>query len=162
VSTTTVASNHQGSTSACSLVTPAQIESTLGRRVGTPVAANSISATACTYPGVTGGKENSVIIAYRGRVSAASAVTEQAALAKLHGTTTPVTVSSGQAYYYSVPVGGQTITSLVTLVGTTQVAITSTATADQLENLSKLAFASLRSATTTTTTPAGPTTTVAG
>ena len=78
--TTTRAAGHQGTTSVCSLVTPAQIESALGRSVGAPGVANSTRATTCTYPGADGKSSDSVIITFRSRVTAAEAGAEQAAL----------------------------------------------------------------------------------
>lgn len=163
--TTTRAAGHSGSTSVCRLITPAQIEQTLGKKVDDAVVANTTAATACTYPATSGQRADSVIIAYRAHVTAAQAGTEQATLAKLHGTLTPVTVTSGQAFSYTEGSGKDQVTSLVTLIGNTQVAVTSTATLDQLENLSQLIFTSLAtgpSSTTTTTTAPTTTTTAAG
>jgi len=154
--TTTRAAGHQGSTSVCSLVTPAQIEAALGTKVGTPGVANSTRSTSCTYPSSGGRHAPAIIITFRGRVTAAEAGAEQAALEKAHGTLTPVTVSDGQAFSYVTGTGSDRVTSLVTLVGTTQVSIASTASLDQMENLSVDIFSSLSSGTTTTTTTGTP------
>jgi anti-anti-sigma regulatory factor len=110
-------------------VTPTEIHAALGKSVGPPGVANSTAATACTYPSTSGGRQNSVIITFRGQVTAAAAAAEQTALSKLHGTTSP-------------------------LVNTTQVAITSTASLDQIENLSQQIFASFTSSATSSTAPA--------
>ena len=53
---------------------------------------------------------------------------------------TNVTGSGGQAYYYSVGTGAHTVTTLVSLVGETQVTVTSTASVAQAEALSTLIF----------------------
>ena len=161
--TTTV--RHQGSSAACALVAPAQIETTLGKHVDEPVAFNSTAATTCTYHASHGGVVDTVIISYRGKVSSAQAGAEQAALGKLHGTLTPVDVSSGQAFSYTSGSGANRVTSLVTLVGETQVTITADATVDQLENLSQEIFAAFAGQAKAAAGPAAPTgsaTTAAG
>ena len=159
--TTTRPTGHQGTTSVCTLVTPAQIESALARKVGAPGVANSTAATTCTYPGADGRSADSVIITFRSRVTAAEAGAEQASLEKIHGTLTPVTVSDGQAFSFTTGSGAGQVTSLVTLVGTTQVSIAATAPLDRIENLSVQIFTTLSTGATTTTTAAGSTATTA-
>jgi len=157
--TTTRSGSDPGGHSVCSLVTPAQIDSTLARQVGPATVVNSTASTACRFPSASGATpSDSVIVTFRGHVSDATAASEQAALAKLHGSTSPVTVSSGQAYTYSVATGGHTVNSLVTLVGDTQVTITSTAPVTAMETLSEQIFASFASAASTTTTTTTTTT----
>ena len=122
-----------------------------------PGVTNSTAATTCTYPATDGRTSNSVILTYRGHVTAAAAGAEQAALGRLHGTLTPVTVSSGQAFSYTSGSGAGQVTSLLTLIGQTQVTVAATATLDQLENLTQqifTAFATGHPASTTTTTGA--------
>lgn len=161
-STTTVAdAGHQTAASVCTLITPAQIKATTGKSVGRPGVANSASATACTYPATDGRRSDSVIVTYRGHVTAAQAGAEQAALGKLHGTLTPVTVSSGQAFSYTAGSGSGKVTSLVTLIGETQVTVTATATLDQLESLSQLIFTTFATGSTSTTTAPAATATTA-
>jgi hypothetical protein len=165
--TTTRTAGHQGSTSVCTLVGPEQVRAALGKDVDRPGVANSTAATVCTYPATGGDRGNSVIITYRGRVSAVQAAAQQAALARLHGTTTPVTVSSGQAYAYSQGSGRGQVNSLVTIVGQTEVTVTSTVPVTKLEDLSQQIFAAFAAeanrspgstapaSTTTTSAPAG-------
>jgi len=152
--TTTRASGHSGSTSACTLVTPAQIESTLGRKVDNPVVVNSTAATACTYRASDKSNESdSVIVGFRGGVTSAIAGAEQAQVEKLHGTTTDVSGTGDTAYSYSAQAsGGHTVNTLVTLVGQAQVTVSSTASVAQAETLTQQIFASLASAATSTTT----------
>jgi hypothetical protein len=158
--TTTRASGHSDTTSACTLVTPAQIESTLGRTVDRPVVVNSTAATACTYTAADrSNQSDSVVIGFRGRVTSAVAGAEQATVRKLHGTTTDVSGTGDSAYSYTTTAaGGHTVNTLVTLVGLTQVTVSSTATVAQEEALTQQIFSSLASASTSTTTS----TTVAG
>jgi hypothetical protein len=154
--TTTRAAGHQGAGSVCSLVSPARIRSVLGLGVGDPTVRNSTTATLCTYASDDRAVPvDTVLIGYRGHVTPTVAATEQATLAKLHDTTTDVSGSGVQAYYYSVDSGAHTVTTLVSLVGGTQVTVTSTATVAQAEALSTLifqAFATDATSTTTTTT----------
>ena len=150
--TTTRATGHQGANSVCALVTPAQIETALGRTVKAPKVKNTTAATICTYAATDRSTPlDAVIIGYRGHVSTTAAAIEQNNLAKLHGTITNVTGSGGQAYYYSVGSGTHTVTTLVSLVGQTQVTVTSTATVAQAEALSTQIFQSFASAATSTT-----------
>jgi hypothetical protein len=144
---------------ACSLATPAQIQSTLGHTVGKPTTINSTGATTCSYPATP--KSDSVLIVFRGGVTADQAATQQAKLAATHGSTTDVSGPGIQAYYYSAQTQGGTVTSLVTLVHQTELVVTSTASASQMEALSKQIFASLASQATTTTTPLTSTSTTA-
>ncbi len=148
---------HQGFSAACALVTPDMIGTALGKQVDPPVAFNSTAATTCTYHPTHGGAVDTVIISYRGKVSSAQAGAEQAALAKLHGTLTPVDVSSGQAFSYTSGSGANRVTSLVTLVGETQVTVTAHATVDQLEQLSQEIFAAFAAQSKAATGPAAPT-----
>jgi hypothetical protein len=153
--TTTRAAGHQGASSVCSVVTPARIQTVLGRSVTPPTVRNTTAATICTYDAThTSTPTDAVIIGYRGHVTAANAATEQTNLAKLHGTITDVTGSGAQAYYYSVGTGAHTLTTLVSLVGETQVTVTSTAPVAQAEALSTeifLTFATDATSTTSTT-----------
>ncbi len=158
--TTTRAAGHVGATSACTLVTPAQIEATLDRSVGTATVTNSTVATACTFPPSKGNNRNdAVIVGFRAKVTPAIAATEKATVQKLQPTTTDVSGSGDSAYAFVTKVsGGETVTTLVTLVGETQVTVSSTASLAQAEDLTKLIFASLAgeaASTTTTTTTAG-------
>jgi hypothetical protein len=138
------------------VVSPAQIEATLGKQVGKPTGANTIDSTACTYPSADhSDPSDSVIIVYRGGVTQKAAATEKASLAKLHGATTDVTGVGDSAYYYTVQSGGHTVNSLVTQVNQAQFSITSTATVAQAEALTKQIFATFASEATSTTEPAG-------
>lgn len=153
-STTTTTST--GTSPACAVVTPAQIEATLGKPVGEPSAANSTESTACTYRSTDrSDPSGSVIIVYRGGMTKKAAATEKAALAKLHGATTDVSGVGDSAYYYTVQSGGHTVTSLVTLVNEAQISITSTATVAQAETLAKQIFHTFAEEATSTTQPAG-------
>ena len=64
-------------------------------------------------------------------------------------------MSDGQAFSFTTGTGAHRVTSLVTLVGTTQVSIASTATLDQIEQLSAQIFTTLSTGATTSTTVAG-------
>ena len=141
----------------CSMVTPAQIESTLGRNVQAPKVRDTTSATTCTYNATDRSMPlDAVIIGFRGHVTSSVAAAELTTLTKLHGTVTNVTGTGVQAYYYSVGSGARTVTTLVSLVGETQVTVTSTATAAQAEALSTQIFQSFANdASTTTTTSSG-------
>lgn len=153
-STTTTAAS--GPDTACGVVTPAQIEATLGKQVEKPRAVNSNLSTACTYPSTDhSDKTGSVIIVYRGGVTQKVATAQKAALTKLHGTTTDVSGVGDTAYSYTVQSGGTTVTSLVTQVNEAQISITSTASLAQSEALAKQIFATLSSDETSTTQPAG-------
>ena len=79
-------------------------------------------------------------------------------MAKLHATTTNVTGSNGQAYYYTVGTGVHAATTLVSLVGETQVTVTSSASAAEAEALSTLIFNTFAADATTTTAPTTSTT----
>ena len=153
-STTTTAA--AGTSPACAVVTPAQIEAYLDKQVDKPTAANSTESTACTYPSADrSDRSGSVIIVYRGGMTKKAAATEKAALAKLHGATTDVSGVGDSAYYYTVQSDGQTVTSLVTLVNQAQISITSTASVAQAEALAKEIFATFAAEAATTTQPAG-------
>ncbi len=149
---------HQDATSVCTLVPASQVESALGRSVHAPTVVNTTASTACTYEAANGDRADSVVVTFRGKVTTAAAAAEEAALSKLHGSTAPVTVQSGTgtAYTYSVDTGDGTVNSLVTLVGDTQVTVTSTASVDQMETLSEQIFTSLSAAASTTTTTTAP------
>lgn len=158
--TTTRASGHAATTSVCTLVMPAQIESTLGRNVDGPVVVNSAAATVCTYAATDrSNASDSVIVGFRGQVTGAAAAAEQAAAQKLHGTTTVVSGTGDNAYSYSATAaGGHIVNTLVTLVGQTQVTVSSTGTVAQEEALTQQIFSSLAgtaTSTTTSTTAAG-------
>ena len=108
------------SSSACSLVTPAQIESTLGRTVGAPSAANSTATTTCTYPAASGRTADSVVITFRSNVTAAPG--QRRAGRPREGArdgVSPVSVTGAQAFSFTTTSGSDTITSLVTIVGGT-------------------------------------------
>ena len=160
--TTTRAGGQTDAKTACSLVPAAQVRSLLGKQVGSPGIANSSVATTCTYPATdTTKKSDAVIISFRAGVTDAIAGAEQAAVRKLHGTTTDVSGSGFTAYYYQVKAGGQTVTSLVTLVGQAQVTVTSTASLDKIEALTQQIFDTFATQATSTTTTEGPTATTA-
>ena len=119
---------------------------------------NSTAATACTFAAAGATTSDSVIIGFRSRVTSAVAGSEQAAVVKLHGTTTDVSGDGDIVYYYTVKAkDGQTVNTLVTLVGETQVTISSTASVSQAETLTQQIFSSLagEAAPTTTTSAAG-------
>jgi len=153
--TTTRAPAGKASPSVCTLVSPSEIHSILGRSVGHPGVANSTVSTACTYPSTDKSRtSDAVIISFRAGVTSAIAGSEQAQVRKLHGTATDVSGTGDTAYYYGVSAGGQALTTLVTLVGTTQVTITSTAPLDKTEALAQQIFVTFASEATTTTTAA--------
>jgi hypothetical protein len=140
--------------SACAIVSPAQIKAVLHRDVGSPRVQNSASTTVCSYPATDpSAPQDSVILGYRGGVTSAQVAAEQAA-AKLLATVTDVTGSGGSAYYYTVGTGDHAATTLVSLVGETQVTVTSTAPASDAEALATQVFTTFAAdATTTTTAP---------
>ena len=150
--TTTRAAGSSGTNPACALVTPAQIQSTLNKTVGPPSASNSTGSTACTYPATNGRKSDSVIVTFRSNVTPAQAAAEEAALQKSHATVTPISVTGAQAFSFTTTSGTGTVTGLVTVVGESQLSITSTATLDQTESLSQEVFSSLSSAAASSTT----------
>jgi hypothetical protein len=161
-STTTTQTASQTRSSVCALVPASQVVSIMGKQVGRPGVANSRIATTCTYPAKNSTtKSDAVIISFRGGVTAAVAGTEQAAVRKLHGTTTDVSGNGDTAYTYTVTTGGKTVTTLVTLVGTTQVTITSTASVDKIEAMAQQIFATFAAQTGSTTTTTGTTATTA-
>jgi len=150
--TSTRAAVNQGANPVCSLVTPTQIESSLGRNVQAPKARNTTAATICTYAATDRSTPlDAVIIGYRGHVTSSAAAAEQESLAKLHGTVTTIAGSGVQAYYYTVGSGAHAIVTLVSLVGETQVTVTSTATVAQAEALSTQIFQSFATDATSTT-----------
>jgi hypothetical protein len=159
--TTTRAAGHQGTASVCSLVTPAQIERTLGKTVDAPRVTNSTRLTVCTYPAKD--PADTVIIGFRAKVTEADAGLEQAQLGKLHGTLTDVSGPGFAAYYYTDTSGKQTINGLVTINAQTQVTVTSTSPVAKQEALTQEVFATLaaQAAGTTTTTAAGSVSTTA-
>ena len=126
----------------------------LDRTVGAPGVTNSTAATACTFPPVPRTQlSDAVIVGFRSHVTTSVAGAEQAAVVKLHATTTDVSGDGNTAYYYTArAAGGDTVTTLVTLVGETQVTVSSTASAAQAETLTQQIFASLATAATSTTT----------
>ena len=139
------------SNSVCSLVTPAQIGQMLGKSVGAPGVSNAARLTVCSYrSNAPTDVSGAVIIGFRGQVTPTEFSTEQAKLGKAHGTTTNVGGSGDQAYYYSIDTGGHTVISLATLVNRTQVTVTSTATVDQSESLTRAIFATFANQATTT------------
>lgn len=141
---------------ACAVVTPAQIEATLGKPVGNPSSRSSTASLTCTYPSTDhSDPSGSVIIDYRGGVTQKAFATEQAALAKLHGATTDVSSGGDSAFYYTVQTGGHTVTGLVTLIGEAQITITSTASAAQVEALAKQIIVTFAGYGTPTTQPSG-------
>jgi hypothetical protein len=156
--TTTRASGHIGTTSACTLVSPATIQKVLDRTVKAAEVTNSTVATACTYPSAdTSRSSDSVIVAFRGRVTQAVAAGELAATRKLQPTITDVSGSGDTAYAFTSKArGGETVTTLVTLVDETQVTVSSTASVAQAEALTQQIFSTLAGeASSTTTTTAG-------
>ena len=158
--TTTPLAGHQGTSSVCTLVTPAQIQSALGLAVEIPTVRNSTAATLCTFqPTDRSAPLDTVLIGFRGSVTPTVAAAEQQTLAKLHESVTDVSGAGVQAYYYSVHSGVHTITTLVSLVGETQVTVTSPASVAQAEALSTQIFNSFTAAATSTTTTPGATST---
>ena len=146
----------------CVLVPASQIASIMGKQVGQPGVANSRVATTCVYPAAHGAaKTDAVIISFRGGVTSAVAGSEQAAVRKLHGTTTDVSGNGDTAYTYTVTTGGKTVTTLVTLVGTTQVTITSTAAVDKIEAMAQQVFATFAAQSSSSTSTTGTTATTA-
>jgi hypothetical protein len=155
--TTTDATATQSSKSICSVVTPGDIQATLGTAVGEPIVRNGPTITTCTYPAADGSK--SVLLSFRIDVSTTEAAEEQTAAKKLHATTQNVSGVGDGAFSYTLQQGGHTVTALVTLVGENQFAVTSTGSLDQEERLTTDIFASLAAgATSTTTAPTGSTT----
>ena len=149
--TTTRAASHQGVGSVCATVTPAQIARTLAKPVRTPGVTTSARTTVCTYP-ASGSDQASaaVIVGFRGGVTPADFTAEKAKLGTLHGSTTDISGIGDQAYSYSQDVGGHSVTSVATLVNRTQVTVTSTASIDQAEALTKEIFATFAAQTATT------------
>ena len=157
-STTTGPSVQPHTASACSLVTTARIEQTLGKMVRGPRITNSARSTVCTYPSNV--SADTVIVGFKAKVTESDAVLEQARLEKLHGTLTDVSGPGFSAYYYSDASARPPVIGLVTINGMTQVTVTSTATLTQQEALTQQIFATLASqatgATTTTSATATP------
>jgi hypothetical protein len=152
-----------GPKSACAIVGPAEIQAILHRSVGEPRVQNSTATTVCTYPSKdASAPQDAVIIGYKGEVTAAESAAEQTAVAKLHATTTNETGSGGQAYYYTVGTGAHAATTLVSLVGKTQVSVTSTASAADAEALSTFIFNTFIADVTTTTTTGATSSSAAG
>ncbi len=150
--TTTRAAAHQAADSVCSTVTPAQIARTLGERVRAPGVTTSTRVTVCTYPASNSDQASAaVIVGFRGGVTPSDFAAEKAKLGTLHGTTTDVSGLGDKAYHYAQDVGGHSVTSLATLVNRTQVTVTSTASVDQAEALTKEIFATFAAQTATTT-----------
>jgi hypothetical protein len=161
--TTTRPSGVVGADSACAIVSPAQILAVLHHDVGEPHVKNSTATTICTYPSKDdSAPQDEVIIGYRGGVTTAEAATEQAAVAKLHATSTDLTGTGGQTYYYTVGTGAHAATTLVSLVGETQVTVTSTASAEDAGSLATLIFNTFAADATTTTTAPTTSSTAAG
>ncbi len=161
--TTTRASGVVGPDSACAIVSPAQIKAVLHRDVSEPHVKNSTATTICSYPASdTSSPQDDVIIGYRAHVTTAVADAEQAAAAKLHAKSTTLAATGGQAYYYTVGTGSNAATTLVSLVGETQVTVTSTASAEDAGSLATLIFNTFAADATTTTVPGTTSTTAAG
>ena len=159
--TTTTRPAAASKTSVCRLITPAQVGTALGRTVNTASATTRATSTTCTYSAAS--KSDAVLIVFHGGVSQSDAASQQASLAISHGSTTDVSGPGFTAYYFTTPTTGGTVTTLVTLVGQTQVAINSTASLNQEEALATQIFDTLQAQTTSssTTSPTAPSATTA-
>lgn len=159
---TTTGAGSAATTSVCSMVTPAEIRQQLGMSVQGPGASTSTATTICTYPSTDPAKDyESVIIGFRGHVTAAVAGLEQAQATAKYGQLTDASGTGVSAYYYSTTTGGHTVTTLVSLVNATQVTVATTASVAQAEALSQEIFTAFASAATSTTGVQAPATTAA-
>jgi hypothetical protein len=163
-STTSTTLRPAGPGSACALVTPAQIRTTLGKPVDRPEEATMAKGTRCIYPAAK--PADTVVITFQGGVTADEFGMRQVALGATNSGTTDVSGTGFSAYTFTSSTANGEITSLVTLVGSTQVAVASTASLDQEEALVKQIFAALSAqaakAGTTTTGPASTGTSTTG
>ena len=159
--TTTTKPASAAKTSVCTLITPAQVGTALGRTVHAASATTRAKSTTCTYSAPS--KSDAVLIVFHGGVSQSDAASQQASLAISHGSTTDVSGPGFTAYYFTTSTTGGTVTTLVTLVGQTQVAINSTATLSQEEALATQIFDTLQAqtASSSTTSPTAPSATTA-
>jgi len=168
---TAPATNHTASTSApggaddtsaCSLVGPQQVQAMTGLSVGTPVAQDRHATTTCTYPAAD--SADSVIVEYQAGVSPTAFANGQQSFELKYGQAIAISGLGQQAYTGSAQSGGHTINTVVTLVGSTQIVIISSASQSRVERLAEVVLGALyarsprgessSSATSPTTNPA--------
>jgi len=143
--------------SACNLVTQDEIRATLNKSVNPAREATEANGTRCVY--AAGSPADSVIITFESRVTADDFARRQAALSARLGGTTDLSGSGFSAYTFTSTAADAQVTSLITLIGGTQVGVTSSATLDQEEALTKKIYASL--ATSASSNPAAASSTTA-
>jgi hypothetical protein len=140
---------------ACALITPSEVRSTMGVTVGQPAPVVQGSVTTCTYKATT--LSRSVLIEYDISASLSSLTTDQSTVEKRGIATTPLTGLGDGAYSFGEGSGKSTVNGVATLEGTLQTIVTGTSSPAQVRALSALILSKIAagSKTTTTTTTAG-------
>jgi hypothetical protein len=138
-------------------VSAEQVQSVTGTPSAAPTIADHGSTTTCTYQGPD--PAQSTLIEYEAGASPATYTDAQQAFELKYAQTIPVSGLGDQAYVGKVQSGGHTSYSVVTLVGSTQIAVVSGAPLSKVESLAELVLGQLyrhSSRGSATTTTAGP------
>ena len=98
--------------------------------------AESKTSVTCTYKASDPSK--SVIIQYLINVTPTEFTNQAKKVNSTHGPITQVKKLADAAYYFTVPSGSSTITTLVMIHGQAEIVITSTATLSQINSLAQL------------------------
>lgn len=155
----TTTSTSAKASSVCSLVTPQQLKEVTGFTVKEPVASNRKLTTTCTYRGAD--PAQSVIISYQAGVTPSSFAAGEQEFELKYGSTIALSGLGSQAYEGSGISDGRTTYSIVTLVGSSQIVVISSAPLSDVERLAEGVLANLyeassRGASSTSTTAAAP------
>jgi hypothetical protein len=132
--TTTTRGSVAAAKTGCALITPAEIQSTMGVAVDPPVATVRGSVTTCAYK--AGDISDSVLIEYKTGATAASFAADRSTIDSHHLTTNSLSGLGDQAYAFSQTSGQTTINSVVTLQGALETIVTATTPLVRVEAMS--------------------------
>lgn len=134
---------------ACDSISPAQVKAATGTAVGPPhVTVHGLVAT-CSYPAPDAGQ--TVAIQYASGADPTQFNADETQVADKYGPVTTVTGLGDRACYSTTPAGARTATTVVTLTGSLQFIVTSTASLAQMEDLAQVVLYSVQSARSATT-----------
>ena len=138
---------------ACALVAPSQIKSTMGVTVGMPIPVVKGSETTCTYRAANLSK--SVIIQYDVAATTSSVEADRSAIEARHVTVTSVPALGSAAYSFSEPSKQGTVNSVVTFQGSLQTVVTGTSPMSSVQTMAEAILYQIdaHDAATTTSVP---------
>ncbi len=117
----------------CLLITPADIKAATGETVAPAQVGIHGSQTTCNYKAKV--LPSSIVTQFDSGVTPASFQSYSSKVSSTFGQTTPVTGLTAGSFSFGAPAGSLTLSSVVALVGSTQVMVTGTSPVSQLETL---------------------------